>query len=90
MDRNLNNHSISGTPSGSYPVPNKRTNTMTKQKKVTSAQQTKLDTFSTKSAKIRYLDSQDLTRGQIAKVLNIRYQHVRNVLITPVKQPRES
>jgi len=46
------------------------------------------ETILTTSGKIRYLDSQNLTRGQISKVLNIRYQHVRNVLITPVKNPK--
>lgn len=39
-----------------------------------------------KSALIRKLDREGLTRGQIAKKLNIRYQHVRNVLITPIKK----
>lgn len=37
------------------------------------------------SAKIRALNSQGFSRGQIAKALNKRYQHVRNVLITPLK-----
>jgi hypothetical protein len=30
------------------------------------------------------LASQDLTRGEISRVTGKRYQHVRNVLITPV------
>ena len=42
----------------------------------------------TKSARIRFLFEQGMSRGAIAKVLGIRYQHVRNVLITPVKTPR--
>lgn len=42
--------------------------------------------FGSKSATIRYLDSSDLSRGRIAKLLGLRYQHVRNVLITPVKK----
>ena len=46
----------------------------------------KLDGLPTKSAKIRYLDQQGLTRSEIAKLLGIRYQHVRNVLITPLKR----
>lgn len=53
------------------------------------AEQSKLDKFGTKSGKIRYLTVLGWTRGQIAKYLNIRYQHVRNVLITPVTTPRE-
>ena len=42
----------------------------------------------TKSAQIRYLAAQDMSRGDIARTLKIRYQHVRNVLITPVKNPK--
>lgn len=61
---------------------------MTNSKKVTVSKtlQKVLDGMETKSAKIRYLDSEQFTRSQIAKVLNIRYQHVRNVLITPLKR----
>ena len=40
----------------------------------------------TVSRKIRELSSLGVTRSEIAKILNIRYQHVRNVLITPVKR----
>ena len=50
-------------------------------------QQTMIDSLPTKSARIRYLDLEGYTRGQIAAKLEIRYQHVRNVLITPVKNP---
>lgn len=35
----------------------------------------------TLAAKIRYLDSQGLTRSEIAKTLDVRYQRVRNVLV---------
>jgi len=42
--------------------------------------------LTTTSSKIRYLHSQNLTRSQISKFLNIRYQWVRNVLITPTKK----
>jgi hypothetical protein len=42
--------------------------------------------LTSKSAVIRFLASEGKTRGQIAKFMNIRYQHVRNVLITPVKK----
>ncbi len=45
-----------------------------------------LSKFETKSAKIRYLNSVGKTRSEIAKILEIRYQHVRNVLITPLKR----
>lgn len=40
----------------------------------------------TKSAAIRRLNEKGTSRGDIAKMLNIRYQHVRNVLITPIKK----
>lgn len=43
-------------------------------------------TYKTKSAVIRYLDSQGWKRGQIAKFMEIRYQHVRNVLTQPLKK----
>ena len=51
-----------------------------------------LSSYPTKAAQIRYLDSLGLTRSQIVKVLEekwnkkILYQHVRNVLITPIKK----
>ena len=40
----------------------------------------------TKSSKIRQLAGMNYTRSQIAKMMNIRYQHVRNVLIQPLKK----
>lgn len=39
----------------------------------------------TKSAVIRYLASQNYKRADIARFMNIRYQHVRNVLTQPLK-----
>ena len=56
---------------------------------VTKAQETKLGELTTMSAKIRYLSAQGMSRGDISRVLKIRYQWVRNVLVTPVKEPRE-
>lgn len=54
-----------------------------------------LMTLTTKSSQIRYLDSQGLKKGEIAKILTsihypdgskkVLFQHVRNVLITPIK-----
>jgi hypothetical protein len=38
------------------------------------------------SAAIRKLDAEGIKRGAIAKILNKRYQHVRNVLTTPLKK----
>jgi len=39
--------------------------------------------IATKSAKIRVLDKLGATRSEIATYLQIRYQHVRNVLVSP-------
>jgi len=38
------------------------------------------------SNKIRRLSAIGIQRSEISKILNIRYQHVRNVLITPLKK----
>ena len=51
-----------------------------------AAQHENLDECKTKSAKIRYLSSEGYSQGQIADYLGIRYQHVRNVLTTPLKR----
>lgn len=50
------------------------------------AMQVQIDELKTKSAKIRWLASQGYKNGQIADYLGIRYQHVRNVLTTPLKR----
>lgn len=50
------------------------------------AQQFDLSAYKTKSEAIRALAAQGKSRGEIAKLLNIRYQHVRNVLVTPLKK----
>jgi len=47
---------------------------------------TKMEGMTQMSQKIRYLHSLQIPRADIAKILNIRYQWVRNVLITPVKK----
>ena len=60
-----------------------------KQDKLTVEIKKHLETLPTKSAKIRYLDNNVFTRSEIAKVLDIRYQHVRNVLEMPVKNPKK-
>lgn len=56
------------------------------EKQVTEAQQTELDKLPTISAKIRYLDKENFTRSRIAKIMDKRYQHIRNVLETPLKR----
>lgn len=63
------------------------TNENTQEQKVeVQFDETELNQLPTKSAKIRYLHSKGMKRGDIAKQLDIRYQHVRNVLITPLKK----
>ena len=54
----------------------------------TKAQQKVLDGCPTTSAKIRYLNEQGYPVAQIARMLGIIYQHARNVLKQPVKNPR--
>ncbi len=41
--------------------------------------------YKTKSAAIRQMNKLNFTRSEIAKILNIRYQHVRNVLVEDVR-----
>ncbi len=47
-----------------------------------------LDSLPTTSAKIRFLLNSGMSRMQVAKKLNVRYQHVRNVEITPIKKQK--
>jgi len=56
---------------------------------ITKDEMTVIDAMQTKSNKIRKLFELGMKRGDIARKLEIRYQHVRNVLITPVKNPKE-
>lgn len=39
-----------------------------------------------KSRAIRALLSEGKTRSEVSKMLGVRYQHVRNVAITPIKK----
>ncbi len=57
-------------------------------KKQAAAEAKALAALPTTSARIRHLDSKGYTRSQIAKILDKRYQHVRNVLITPIAKPK--
>lgn len=59
-----------------------KTNTNTK----TPTMETLMKEHGTVSGTIRYLHAQGLSRSEIAKVTGKRYQHVRNVLVTPVKK----
>lgn len=42
--------------------------------------------FTNKSEAIRYLLSKKLSRSEVAKMLDIRYQHVRNVELQVLKK----
>ena len=55
---------------------------------LTKAQDKALGKSPTTSAKIRFLTAKDWTRSEIASKLKIRYQHVRNVQITPINKER--
>jgi hypothetical protein len=48
-----------------------------------------LKKYGTKSGAIRALNSEGKSRSEISKMLGVRYQHVRNVLITPIKKAKE-
>ena len=48
--------------------------------KLNKEQQAALDKADTISGKIRALDKAGFTRADISRILNKRYQHVRNVL----------
>jgi DNA-binding NarL/FixJ family response regulator len=54
-------------------------------KTLTKDQQAKLAELTQTASKIRYLLGEGMDRGDVARVLNIRYQWVRNVAITPLK-----
>jgi len=56
------------------------------QVKVATVDLTKYASLPTKSAKIRAMFADGIKKTLIAKTLDIRYQHVRNVLITPLKK----
>jgi len=57
--------------------------------KLNKSIQKKYDDLTTKSSKIRFLDSLNYSRSEISRFMKIRYQHVRNVLITPIKNPNK-
>ena len=53
-------------------------------------QQKRFNSFKTNSAKIRYLLlTLKYERGPVSKFMNISYQYVRNVHITPFKNAME-
>lgn len=52
-----------------------------------SMEQLELLGIKNKSQAIRHLVSENYSPSAIAKFLNIRYQHVRNVMMQPLKRP---
>ena len=62
---------------------------MADQNKVTAPVKKALAKLPTTSARIRYLNAKGWSRSDIAEALGKRYQHVRNVLITPVNTPKK-
>ena len=66
------------------------TNSKTKTKAEVKAKTYKMEDYLSKSAMIRSLSAEGKTRSEIVKIISeaqgfaIRYQHVRNVLITPL------
>ena len=64
------------------------TNVVNKEQSLTGAQTKQINALSTVSARIRYLDNEGYSRSQIAAALGKRYQHVRNVLITPITKAK--
>ena len=62
----------------------------TKKNQATKVESFDLSKFPSKSAAIRSLSAEGKTRSEIVKIISeaqgrpIRYQHVRNVLITPL------
>jgi hypothetical protein len=62
-----------------------KTNTKTTTTDPTNNIDTDLAAITTVSGKIRYLNALGWKKGAIAKKLDKRYQHVRNVLLTPLK-----
>lgn len=59
---------------------------------LTKAQAPAYAALTTVSAKIRYLTAEGYDRGAVSRIMTelegrlVRYQHVRNVLITPLKR----
>jgi hypothetical protein len=70
--------------------PTKGTTTMSNTKKVAPTLESSitetLGSLQTTAAKVRFLDSEGYDKGDISRILNIRYQWVRNVLLTPLKK----
>lgn len=66
---------------------NKKTKVKTTVVESTKIDMTKYNKLPTKSAKIRAMTADGISRSDIAKSLEIRYQHVRNVLETNLKRP---
>jgi hypothetical protein len=78
----MSNQTKTGTTSTTQPVQTKKDDF---DPKVAAAH---IARFGSVSGAIRGLTAEGKTRGEVAKILGKRYQHVRNVLVTPVKNPK--
>ena len=66
------------------------TSTSTKSNvKLSAGQKKTYNKLETTSSRIRFLNQIGYSRSEIAKHLGKRYQHVRNVLITPIKDQKK-
>jgi hypothetical protein len=52
---------------------------------INKALQERLDACTSTAQRVRMLNAEGMSRGDISRALNIRYQWVRNILITPLK-----
>jgi hypothetical protein len=60
-------------------------NTKKQAQKLTNDQQAKVDAMTQTASRVRFLLSEGYSRGDVSRILGIRYQWVRNVDITPLK-----
>jgi hypothetical protein len=63
----------------------KMANTKKSAPKIAADLNARLEACTSTAAKVRLLASEGMSRGDISRTLGIRYQWVRNVLITPLK-----
>lgn len=90
VNKYLNNLNIRLFQNGDFKMSNPKRGDLSKD------QTAKFQSFANVSTQIRYLTSLNWTRSEIVKYISknglnksIRYQHVRNVQITPITNPAE-
>ena len=80
------NHNQKPVQSNEPAVPEAQTQTQAPQFELPKL----MEEHRTKSNVIRFLSGLGWTHSQIASFMGIRYQHVRNVLVQPLKQKDEA